>query len=422
MTHKISKANIEKITLTPAVAGGRATDISKVVKKIYFYESIFSHHLTCNMEIIDGTDLRHSLPIVGGEMVEIDIGDKERPLKTKFKVFRISPPEMAQVDLEGYTLNLISAEYYRDASLSVTSAYKKSIHEIVDDVVKAKFTPIGSKKIAEKEETTGLHSIVATGTSPSNFLTYLCKEAESAKYPSSIFCFYETLEGYNFQTLEGMYSAEAKTTFIWDLTYTSAYNDNASEAKKLQYHIEDLQVENSPDPVRSESVHIQTHHFDPLSKSFRTSKYDSSKDIKQTSKNNPTVPRKILEKDFSEPRSARFIITDAHRTDNEWVKSKEGGNTKRRRQDFMDKERAVMQQYANIRIVITTPGDSQVKAGQTINLQIPKNTDKKDDRMTKDRLAGKYLVSSICHAIESDGTFKSTIECIRPGFDESIES
>jgi hypothetical protein len=365
--------------------------------------------------------MRHNLPLVGGELVEIEVGDKERPLKTKFRIYRISPPEMTQVDLEMYTLNLVSLEYFRDGALSVSSAYKKSIHEIIDDVVKAKWTPISSKKIYKKEETTGIHSIVATGTSPSNFISYLCKEAESTKYPSSIFCFYETVEGYNFETIEGMYEKKPTTTFVWDLTYTSENAEKVSDVKKLQYHIEDLQIENAGDALRTESFHVQTHHFDPLSKTFRTSKYDYSKDFKASSKNNKTLPDKVIEKEFDAPRSTRFIITDSHRIDLDYVKSKGEGNTKRRRQDFMDRERAVMQQYANIRIVITTPGDSRVKAGETINLVIPKNSDTKDERMTKDRLSGKYLVSAISHNLEHTGLFRSTIECIRPGFDESIE-
>lgn len=422
-SHRISKGDIRKLNIT-SLKSGESIDMSNITKKIVLYEDLFSHHMTCNIEVADGIGLRSDLPITGGERIGVDIGEragaKSRELRGTFRVFRVSPPEKVNMDLEGYVLNLVTSEHMRDPALSVTTSFKKPIFEIIQDVVKTHYTPLTQKKLVSVETTTGIHSFVPTGISPSAFIYQLCREAESKTYPSSIFVFYETFEGYVFATLEALYAKEAKYSYVYDMV---SVNEGSKEGTKNEYQILKMESMNNTDLLGADSYNTQTFHFDPLTKTFRAAGYDYNKDFKAEKKVNKVVPDKVLEKEFASPRTSRYIITDAHRTDYDYVKKIDDSNVKRRRQDFMDRERAVMQQYSNVRLMITIPGNSNLVVGNTIDILIPSSDDSKKNRKLNDKfLAGKYLISAISHSIEANGEYVCFVECIRPGFEEDISS
>lgn len=430
MSFRIGEAEIRKLTLKSSVSN-LDVNVSPITVQVFVYEDLFSNFISSNISLLDGTSLQNILPIVGGEIVSMDVGtsgtDKGlRTLKSDFVVFKMSARERIKMDLEAYTLNLITHEQLLDSTMSINRAYIKPIHEIVKDIVTEYLTPISGKKLMSFEETKGIHNIIATGLTVSAFIKQLIREAESIEHPSSIFVFYETIEGYHFHTIDGLYAQEPSHSFIYDELALSLATPGASAS--LNRNIAYLTIDNSFNLLNGQiggQYKMQVSSFDPLTKTLQSNEYSYDKDFKEKKNNNKTLGGASLSKYFSNPTISKFIVTDSHRSTVDYITTNEADSQSiyRRRQDFMAKEQSTKLQYAAMRIHISVPGNPDVIVGQTINVIIPKTDDTEDGKKVNDRLiSGKYIVTAVAHKIDSNtGNYATVMECMRKGYQERIE-
>lgn len=428
--YKIGQAQIRKLIIKSNINNGTNQNISNLATKLFFYEDIFANHMTSEIEILDGTSLLTTLPIVGGEVVEMDVGElgaenKEiRKLKTNFVTFKMSSRQRPKPDLEFYVLSLATAEQLIDSSITIDRSYTKEIHNIIKDVVNEFLTPISGKKLISFEETKGIHDIIATGITPMAFIKQLVREAESSDNPSSLYMFYETVEGYHFETLDGLYSKDIQHKFIYDEITKSSATPGASNL--LQINIAYLNVDNSFNLLDGQidgQFASEVYSFDPLTKSFITRSY-SYTEFEQNKNSNRTIGNAIMQKYMANPTTSRFIVTNSHRTDVQYVTQNEDRtqNIFRRRQDFMALERATLRQYGSMRLHASVPGNSNVIAGQTIELIIPSPDDTVEGKVKNDRfITGKYIVTAVAHNINvATGEYATVMECMRPGYQSRI--
>lgn len=420
MSYRIGKADIDQLDLITNI--GTRINVSRIVHRIMFYEDLYSAHLTCNISLVDGASVRSTFPLVGGEVVDMYIGergDKERDLTGKFIVYKMGGRERSEMDVEYYTLNLTTPEYMRDGSIIVQTPYvQKRLSDIVRNVVENYFTPMNGKTLIEVEETNGLHTIIPTGISPTAVIRQCVREAQSIENPSSVYLFYETVEGYHFVTIEKLYSAKAKHSFVYDEQRHSEASLTNTDA--LQYNIRQLNYENNFDLFSrqlSGGYSNINQSFDPLAKSFSTQVYTG---------NNNTVPSMVANNYFSNPTYKRLIVTNSKAGQLQYVIDRDPSlqNTHRRREQFMGNESVAMHQFSSIRLNISVPGNSRVKVGDTCNIIIPRASTTQDERMLNDaQFSGKYLISAVSHKIDAQTSeFSTVMELLRPEFEEGIEN
>lgn len=430
MSFRIGEAEIRKLTLKSSISN-LDVNVSNITSQVFVYEDLFSNFISSNISLLDGTTLQNLLPVVGGEIVTMDVGTigsgkNIRKLKSSFVVFKMSTRERIKMDVEAYTLNLITQEQLIDSTTSIHRAYTKPIHEIIKDVVNEYLTPISGKRLVSFEETKGIHNIIATGITASAFIKQLIREAESVEYPSSIYVFYETIEGYHFHTLDGLYDKKESHTFIYDELALSPATPKASSV--LKNNISYLTIDNSFNLLNGQiggQYTIEVASFDPLTKTFQKNQYSYDKDFKEQKYNNKTLASSTLSKYFANPTVSNFIVTDSHRSTVDYVVDKDSDSQSiyRRRQDFMAKERSTMHQYGTMRIHASVPGNPDVIVGQTIKLAIPRADDTEEGKRKNDRLiSGKYIVTAVAHKIDAHtGDYATVMECMRKGYQERIE-
>lgn len=422
--YRIGKNDTRELTLQQ---NGVSTvvDISQIAYRIFVYEGIFETYMSGAVDVMDGTSLRSILPMSGGELISMDVGERNgrRRLKNKYVAYKMSAKQQHNIDLEFYTLNLCSMEQLVDSTISVSKSYVKPIHEIIANIVSEYLTPINGKTLIEVEETKGIQSLTFTGISPMAAIKQCIREAESIDNPASIYVFYETIEGFHFVTLDYLYRMSPYHVFVWDESLTS--EGTVGESQYLNNLITHLNFEDSFDIMDGQmggQYRTQVQHFDPLTKSFRTQEYDYSRDSTPSRGQYSTIANSAYSQYFSQATHTRFIMTNSHRSELDYVTTRENSqNIFRRRQDFMARERAVLQQYTTNRLTISVPGNSDVRAGQTVNVVIPRASDAQDERPLNDRLlSGKYLASAVAHKIQnSNGEYATVIELIRPGYEEN---
>jgi hypothetical protein len=83
---------------------------------------------------------------------------------------------------------------------------------------------------------------------------------------------------------------------------------------------------------------------------------------------------------------------------------------------------SIMNQYGSNKIMIMVPGNSMLRAGQVINVEIPALEPKKDKDWKDPYLSGKYLIANLKHEIiiNEQGKYTTTLELIRDSLPESI--
>ena len=107
-----------------------------------------------------------------------------------------------------YTLEFCSREAIRDSQRKVCRAFTGSVHEIVHNIVR---TDLKSKKNLIFEPTKGVNKYVMPKLSPFECINFMQSEAISSNnVDSSGYYFYETKNGFNFKSLEGMISKGKK--------------------------------------------------------------------------------------------------------------------------------------------------------------------------------------------------------------------
>lgn len=79
--------------------------------------------------------------------------------------------------------------------------------------------------------------------------------------------------------------------------------------------------------------------------------------------------------------------------------------------------------FNNIRVVVDVAGNSELRVGSIITLDVPSNTDIDIQQATKERfLKGKYLIASIKHSFHyGTGGYRSVLELVKDSIDYSIE-
>jgi len=423
MSYKIGRGTIKEMTIK-SNRSKNEVDLISIYASASYYEDIFSAHNSANITVNDGATVRASLPISGGEELTLNIGerDADRDIINKFVVFNIEGLRRTNIDLEQYTLCLVSPEQLLDGSMGVRASYHKPISEIVRDVVKEFYTPISGKELIEVETTKGIHHLIGTGLGPNAFIRQCIREAESEENPSSIYTFFETVEGYHFITLDKLYKEEPSYEYRYDKSLHHEGNPEGNPA--LIHNIRYINFENNVNLINSQvngEFNSRTTSYDPLTKSFQTHGYNYDSDFTESKFVNRTLNREVSSRIFSNPTTSRFIITDSHRSAVDYVTERDPRTqqTFRRRQNFMDRERAVTQQYASTRLTLSIYGNPNIKAGQTIDITLPNMSDAVQEKQLNDRLlSGKYLVSAVAHNFTNAGEYATVLEVMRPGYQE----
>lgn len=436
---RIGEGDLRKLVIRSNTSS-MEMNIANITTALSIYEDLFSQHMSCNIHMVDGTNLQNSLPIVGGEKVQVDFGipgenKNIRRLKNEFVVFSLNNREKIGPDAESYMLGLTTPENLVDATTSVERAYMKPVHEIVQNVVDEFLTPITGKKLLTIDPTKGILKVVSTSLTVNAFIHQLCKEAESIEHPSSLYYFYETSEGYHFESMDNLYAGKVAHTFVYDDVVKSDIEPGASQ--QLQNIISNININNSFNLLHGQiggQFNNHTDSFDPLTKTYRqTSTYEYDKHFMEgvrttpqdTLKNrNKMIVDKTYQKYFNSATATNYIATDSHRSGVSYITKRqpETQNVYRRRQDFLAKEKSAINQYGTMRLHFSIPGNPMVSIGQNVNIILPRGDDSELGRKLNDKfISGKYLITAVAHNFSPPtGKYATVVECMRNGYQEEI--
>ena len=419
--------SFQKLTLHSNKNPGDTVSLLDGLVDFQYFESIMSDTIRVNLifgdsgNSINDKTVLEGLPLVGQERVEIKfkdnaenfIGDKPELI---LYVNKVTPLEnKTQKSLVG--LELVSKEFIMNEKVRITKRMDGKVSDHIKTILTSQDYLRTEKKV-DVEDT--INNFNFFGNNKKSFYTinWLSKKGVSAKSQklgtSAGYFFYETSEGFFFKSIDGLLEQEVKTKLIYNETPDS-FGKNIPEGydqKVLKFN-KNNNV-NVQDKLKMGTFSNRTVLFDPF-----TCYYEVKAPITNETEGSLKMGGKQLalgeenrnkefdipgkNKDFS--RTQYFLLdkgtAPTGNSDQQIEKSAEENF------EYGQIANQSMMRYAQLystRASISIAGNFSLHAGDAIHIDSP-GLEKKNTSDIDRRDGGLYIITDICHKIDSQGTF-----------------
>jgi hypothetical protein len=384
---------------------------SDQISAIDIYEDFNSPTLYAEITFDDKIGLINDFPIIGEELFEITFQTPglSYPTTYKFNTYAVSDVQQ-QMNGKGYTYTLkcVSKEQLTQSNINIVHSYNETINNIVDNI----FTRyLETDKIVDIDPCKGNETIVFPKVTPFVAIDIIRKRAVHPKYLSSSFVFFENQDGFNFKCIEQMMEdGKEKIGSKKFYYFSNGQKDKNTEALMFRSIIEYENIGRTDltDVIQEGGIKNRVRTFDIFSKKVSDVTFDMTQKFSQmvgSDKKNTLNISESMIKDFAnEPTFNFFIPKDTNRKEN-FLENMMGA-------------RLAYQKLFNSNFVRAyIPGDSSIKAGDVIELNLPKASGTTEAKGTDDLVDGNYIVTRLRHNITTVGKTKHYIsfDCNKVG-------
>lgn len=373
-------------------------DITALMDQFIIYEDMLQNSISARLIYRDQVNLIGTLPIVGGEEINIKF---KTPIYSDYIDLtfivnqigeRVISNDSANIQMN--QLILCTPEVWWAVNNDMNAAYKGTYSDIIKKLV----SDIGTKKkLVDEEQSIGINEYVAPSLSAFKAIKF-CSSRANTKSSSPLF-FWESNFGYHMKSLKSIYDTEpVKTVYIEDRSI-SGINANADKVFNTVYSY------NYP-PSNNRLRQFEQCAFSDVNVMVDLT---NARIIKvNNTYENTTETLGIKLGKFALNDDAKSIrdkddVYMSYRKDLSHLTS----FTKESNITLMD----------NVALIINVPGDSGLKTGDIIYLDVPSRV---GTEITKEKhLSGKWLVRSIKHLIMKT-EYSQVCEITKDSFDAQV--
>ena len=411
----------------------RTVDIRTGTVSVDYYEDIFSPTITAKIKVANtGTSIApkdnpdgpkqsiyHGLPLRGGERLRmkiLDRGDGKFGLDfatdaSKYLFVSSITDVISETQRESFTLNLVSREAITNETTRVIKKYNtgstidNSVKSILKDILKTdKFSDQSIEKAQNK------YGFVGNLRKPFSVLVWLASKSVpvSSGDATAGFFFYQTQDGFNFKSIDGLISQEPKATYI-----ESQVNKGDTE-RNNDFIISDYYTDknqNLLEKLRLGTYCSQRMFFNPLDFSFTNPsegkfQLDSYKEkIKNLGKKLelPLIADDSNKQLGEVPTRILSAVVDIGTMEKD-VSTDENADPGKYQAQAIMRYNVLFTQT----ISMTVPCNTNLRAGDTIKCLFPKISKDSGDEFDLDQ-SGLYMIKELCHHFEPERSFTSML-------------
>mgnify|MGYP000126694783 FL=1 len=206
--------DFELEVLDLVTVAGMRIDLTASCMGLTIFEDIFSLALTGTIALADSFNLPSHGPILGQEYLYLKIRTPSFPdaettaidfSENVFLIHSISTRKALGSGVQGYVLSFASQELIKNQRLKVTQSLTGSWSDLVEQMLRdSKY--LNTTKNVLIERTAGVKRFVAPNIRPLDVVVLATKQAVSQKGGEPTFLFYETFDGFHFQSLASLYN------------------------------------------------------------------------------------------------------------------------------------------------------------------------------------------------------------------------
>ena len=419
--------SFQQVTLHSNKNPGDTVSILDGIVDFQYFESIMSDTIRVNLIFADSgnsindKNVLEGLPLVGQERVEIKFTDNAENVigdqpKLILYVNKITPIDnKTQKSLVG--LELVSKEFIMNEKVRITKRMDGKVSDHIKTILTSQDYLKTEKKV-EIEDTINNFNFFGNNKKSLYTINWLSKKGVSAKSQklgtSAGYFFYETSEGFFFKSIDGLLEQEAKTKLIFNETPDS-FGKNIPEGydqKVLQFN-KNNNV-NVQDKLKMGTFSNRTVLFDPFTCYYEVKApiTDETEDsLKMGGKELP-LGEKNRNKEFDIPgankdfsRTQYFLLDKGTApTGDANQQIEKSGEENFEYGQIANQSMMRYNQLYSMRASITIAGNFSLHAGDAIHVDSP-GLEKKNTSDIDRRDGGLYIITDICHKIDSQGTF-----------------
>lgn len=399
--YTLSKIDLENFNGTESV------DIRSMVDSLVIDESIFSPSVTGYVDITDTMGMHYEFPIFGQEKITINFGTADDvPFNRQdrsFRVYKLSDKKQDNPGSTSYRLWFASEEYLKNETLKISKAYVGKPNSVI---ARDLMSFIGTTKPFLIDSTIYNQKIVVPFLNPFTAIYWLTSFSQHSQTDSSVYFFFEDYEGFKFRSLKQMMFQ----TPVDD--YTRVFKNlnvvDQQQLQKVYTGIESMygtQYFDSLGGLSKGLLGSNLKTLDLVTRTYTTSRYDyAAKFNEQKHLEEGTFSTAGLytfNSGLINPDACRkFIISPTEQEKSTYVKSKKQDTQvfSMRRENLLQNTLSQMLQLDQIQFQVTVPGDSRLRAGSVVNLEIPSYVVAKNGKSGEDDYySGKFLVLNLSH-------------------------
>ncbi len=252
--------NISQFQIFSSMGSG-SIDLRAGVTELNYYEDVLKNTITLTIQVTEAglggnKGIVDNLPIRGGEKAEIvfsDANGRKRKFKGDNALYVNRVRNLTQgTQVDSYFIDFCSREFLANEQSRVCKRYNGKISENVKKILTENTSgdsglKVPSTKINKIDETMIDYNFIGNDKKPLYTCTWLASKsipAQSGKLGASAgFLFYQTHDGFNFRSIDGIFEENYKKTFVYNNT---ALKPEEYDGKILRYNINrDIDLHNN---------------------------------------------------------------------------------------------------------------------------------------------------------------------------------
>lgn len=405
---------------------GQFIDITAMMNTLSITEDLFSTCMYGTITLQDQVDLQQELPLMGEEKIKLRYRTYKDMdwVELEFRVYQMSNRTQISNGAFGYILSFASEEMFLNKFEILSKSYRS---KLISDIVASIIKEFDTDKDVFQEKTDQKINYIQPQITPFQAINTLTQKAKSPKHKGSSYVFYESIDGFHFESIETMFEKEPVEYYM-----TTSGGEETQDKKFYRIVNYDFPDQfNKLDLIEKGMFGGTLRTLDLLTRSFNEIEYNYDEDFEKTkhvedaddemkmiSPNFPwkdRITKGAYKSVLSTDRDIQYIKTNSTNFDREW-------QTKER--SVLWRMSQLQQITNNLKIRLQVPGNSELTAGTVLDIKLPSMStfDFEDEVISKeDRfVSGKYLALTVNHTFSQTKMF-TIVEAAKDCFKQSHE-
>ena len=376
-------------------AGG-TINVTNAFANFEIQEDLFKDSLVLNIMVYDAGDNFNEVDFDGTETVDMifkSMGKGDRQLNITFQVFKIEiTPDPNAGYAKVYQIFGVTPEHYTQSTIDINKGYTSTVKSAVQDV----YGKIGSSKPLSAHNTDGLDTFIIPGMTPFEAFQMLNRRAFSGKYASSLYTFYENMDGFNFHNVEQLIEEGKGSPYKYKYTPDSKLEKTGDP--ETQFMIEALEIDSNKDimsRIKGGSYANQCKEIDLISQKINTNILLVKENFKDFVHVDPVGDsmtfdsKEMIDRHLSTINSTKWI----HNTRANPLFANNFKSLIPRRRFYLDS-------LNSVEMRIRVPGNSNLTVGKILELNMLEISGKTENKQQEPKLSGNWLITQVTHLID----------------------
>ena len=416
------------------------TNIKNMLIELSYYEDIFKGTTSGNILITDSISLIDRLALTGFDYLKLKFKKSSRNnnvmTEKYFRIYRVSDRILNNNATETYTLHFCSEELLLSEQTKISKSYSgKKISEIIYDILSNKLKI--DQKYIRLQETDGLYDFVIPYKKPIEAINWLSNYAKPIGNDGADFLFYENSEGFNFFSLQRLFSQNAYTRYMYiprslgeDLTFSKT-EELGRDILGIKSYVF-LDTFDTLYGTVTGAFANRLISIDPLTRTYRDTNFDYLKYFNKSKNLNskPIIPdiKNRLGKSANESYDAVLKVSVSNANQKKAIGiSDEPWNVANdvRVENYIPNRTAQLSLSHYSRIKLQVSGDPNLTIGMVLEVILPSNRSADGSGYNEGQIdpinSGKYMITAIRHIMDHTGKYESILEVVKDSYGENID-